>query len=306
MKNTSLDIKKGLELYKFLNTKRYSLKEIGISNKNVLDWSRSGLFIDEKPEKGRRTYNIIEYVWIKIIEQLRSFGLSIDAIRNVKENLLLDNNVKELPVSMVLGNYPEELNNDKEFIQLKEYITSQINQDELKDMIAYFESKEMKMAQTAIAGMLYSAFYDRVDFHLLINAKGFLVISDRIPKQTNTPFDYILEAPYICIPLRNILSDFLTKEELQINGEDEQINLTDSERNVIDTLRKGNIVSLLVKFNKNEEISLIETEEHIDVKKAHGKLVDFIMRNNYQEITYKTQNGQITHMRRKTKLKVML
>lgn len=306
MKNTTLDIKKGLELYKFLNTKRYSLKEIGISNKNVLDWSRAGLFIDEKPAKGRRTYNMIEYVWIKLIEQLRSFGLSIDAIRNVKETLLMDNGVKELLSSMVLDSYPKELEEDKAFMELKNYINSQISKEEISEMMTYFDSKEMRMTQTSIAGMIYSAFYDRLDFHLLVNSTGSLMISEAIPDYTNSPFDYIMDTPYICIPLRTILSKFLTKEELKTQKEDEQINLSDSERSVIESLRKGNIISLLVKFDKEEQISLIETEEHIDISKTQGKLVDYIMRNNYQEITYKTQNGQITHMRRKTKTKVML
>lgn len=294
MKNTTLDIKKGLELYKFLNTKRYSLKEIGISNKNVLDWSRAGLFIDEKPSKGRRTYNMIQYVWIKLIEQLRSFGLSIDAIRNVKETLLMDNGVKDLLSSIVLNNYPQELEEDIAFMELKNYINSQISKEEISETIIYFDSKEMRMTQTSIAGVIYSAFYDRLDFHLLVNSTGSLVISETIPNYTNTPIDYIMDAP------------FLMKEELNTQKEDEQINLSDSERSVIESLRKGNIISLLVKFDKEEQISLIETEEHIDISKTQGKLVDYIMRNNYQEITYKTQNGQITHMRRKTKTKVML
>jgi DNA-binding transcriptional MerR regulator len=295
--------KKQLRLYKFLTTKRYSLKEIGITNKNVLDWSRSGLFLNEKPTKGRRKYNILEYVWIKIIEQLRSFGVSIDSIRKIKDHLMMDTGVKELLISLL--EEPEESYNNnaelKEIIELLEFGEEKIYPNEL---VEYLETDDMLMAQTVMAGLVFGSFTDRIDYHLVIDQKGSSVISFGVPNRKNIAMDYILNSSYLAIPIKSIIADFLTKEELGLFEEKDILQLSFAERQVIEQLRKGNLISLLVKFNQDMEISLIETEENIDIKQAQGKLVDFIIRNNYQEINYKTQDGKITCLRRKTKHKV--
>lgn len=291
-----------IQLYKFLTNKRYSLKEIGISNKNVLDWSRAGLFIDDKPTSGRRKYNILEYVWIKIIEQLLSFGVSIDAIRMVKEHLIMDTGVKELLLSIIENQ--KGYNENPELQEIVDLLELDRDIIEPNELVKFLDSEDLNMAQTVLGGLIYGAFTDRVDYHLVINQNGSSVISFGVPNRENIAFDYILNAPYLAIPIKSIIADFLTKEELGLFEEKDMLELTFAERQVIEQLRKGNLISLLVKFNQNKEISLIETEENIDIKQAQGKLVDFIMRNNYQEINYKTQDGKITCLRRKTKHKV--
>ena len=69
-----------------LRLKRYRVADTDISYRTINHWEEMGLLFNEKDrEEGWRKFNIVELVWLQIIRELRDYGMSIDAIKKVKE-----------------------------------------------------------------------------------------------------------------------------------------------------------------------------------------------------------------------------
>lgn len=294
-------VNESLELIKFLNQKQYTLADIGLKEKQAFDWSKAGLYLEEKKAKGRRKYNAIEYVWLRLINELREFGLSYDAIRRLKSFLLKPIEWGEMLISIMDGAF--ENDNEMQLLQNKllDVFGDEEGKNELKNILS---DEEVILIDTMLCLLIYMSIYSKTNSYLLITKEGNTYVSNGEPLSDIMDYSDLLNGPYIAFPLRHILSDFVAREDLMnLEQKQEFISLTDQEIKLLDLLRQGNLVSLSVRFDKDHQISLIETEEDIDINQTRGKLADYIMRNSYQEITYKTQNGKITTMRRKTKHK---
>lgn len=287
------------KLIEFMGKKRYTLSDIDLKSKQAFDWTKAGLFLEERESKFRRKYNAIEYVWLKIIKELREFGLSINAIKNLKSFLLKEVDMKEIITSFIEAGLDEE-DSDVEELQkaLKDKYGSAKGLEELNSKL---NDNQQELVNTVLSMIIIETVINKSNSHLLITKTGNTLVTDGEPFDDQVNLGDILNAPYISFPIKNILVDFINREDLMNSEEREEILLiSEEEEKVLELLRKGNLVSLSVRFNKDNEISLIETEENIELEKVQGKLADFIMRNKYQVITYKTQDGKITSMRRKT------
>jgi len=283
-----------ISLVSFLIKKQYALSNIGLSDKVAFDWTRSGLYLEEKKTKRRRKYNAIEYVWLRLVKELREFGLPLEAIRNLKAFLLNKVDLKQTLVNLM----SEEVDELKE---VQEYLKKAFNsREELENV---FKTGDTNLLDTVLCSIIHQAVILKSDIHLLIRKDGSAMVTDGEPFDEHINLGDILNGPYISYPLRSVLADFIAREDLQhFEMMEDMIELTDQEDKVLSLLREGGITSLTVRL-KNDEIKLIETEENIDVKEVKGKLVDLIKRNSYQEISYKTENGKIVSLKRKTKHK---
>jgi len=71
--------------------KKYTAKDTGVSYRVVNNWKEKGVLpdscIDLKNQEWVK-FNLTEIVWIKIVNELRAFGLPLDKIKKIKENLL--------------------------------------------------------------------------------------------------------------------------------------------------------------------------------------------------------------------------
>lgn len=299
-----------LELIEFFLERRFTLEAIGITSKTVFDWSKQGLLLEEQRPKNRRMYNVMDFVWLKLVVKLREFGLSLEAIRNVRGFLLETIPFREMLSEILtedldeLGLTPQQLeqvNEGKElYEQLKEWEGGAI----LEESLSMLEQSEMKFFQTPLIIILLNAVLYRKDMCFLITSDGKCAIRGSEFENYVIIGEEIENEPFIVYPVHLLLSEFVQREELVTPSTLlEHQFLTEKELQVLELLRKDNLVSLTVRIGTDREIKLIETEENIKVENATGKLTDYLMRNNYQEIVCKTQNGKITSIRRKTKHK---
>lgn len=298
------------ELLHFLWERRYKLDDIGITTKNVFDWSKQGLLLDPVKPKGRRKYCIVEFVWLKLIVGLREFGLSLDAIREVRKillesftmdeviNLYTDDEHKEAWLQSIGEEKYNEARVEMEFIK------NDITEQELLEINQELNLPDQQFLTTVISCLTVEAIYNKRDYNLYIHSDGTCLIGESenyVPLAEEMNF---FMKPYIKYSLQLLFSEFLQADNLISNEESIHYRLlSEKEVELIDLLKKDNLVTLTVRFDQNQQIKLIETEENIKVDNARGKITDFLMRNNYQEIVCKTQDGNVTSLRRKTKYK---
>lgn len=268
------NVKKIIEVLGLLRSENFQLSDIGLTPKTAFDWSRSGIHLRARKSKYRRTYNGIEYVWLRLVKELREFGLSLDAIKRVRDTFLT-------PFDLL------------DILQHSE----DVSKKDLKLLKAQFENADHELLNTIIAQVLLSSMVLRNKAFLLITKNG----DCRLTYERVT--ENLFDEPCINFPMDYLVSNFIARESLYgLESLNDSLGLSDQEMKVLQLIRDGQINSLTLKF-KDNEINLIETEEEIDLKNVQGKLVDYINKGGYHEIKYKTQNGKIESMKRITKHK---
>ncbi|NOQ72832.1 MAG: MerR family transcriptional regulator [Crocinitomix sp.] len=279
-------LSESVDLIKFLLEKQYQLSNIGLTDAIAHAWTKGGVYIEQPTKKGRRKYNAIEYVWLRMANELREFGMPLKAVIELRNFIAKEFDMKTIVM---------ELSADDAKTDEFQRVCAEL------DLLV--DSSEHKMINTVIAMLIYMTIIGRTDTHLLIRKDGSCFIYDEKPFNDNMTSS-VLNAPYISFPLRHIVSDFIEREELyDLSILDDDNALSKQEKDVLRLLREGNITSLNVRLSKGE-VKLIETEEQIDVSGASGRLFDLIQQNAYQEIQYKTENGKVVSLKRKTKYKV--
>lgn len=74
-----------------LNDKERNIKLQTISRKQIYDWTKEGL-IDANENNGWRRFSIIDALWLKIVCELREFGMGWNTIKIVRESLEFEKN----------------------------------------------------------------------------------------------------------------------------------------------------------------------------------------------------------------------
>ena len=277
----------------------FLLSDIGLSAKTAFDWSNGGIYLRERKSKHRRKYNGVEYVWLRLVKELREFGLPIQSILNLKNYLLSEMDLKEHCTSFFES---EQMDDEHWNAFIKDIQKTFKTPDNLIKTIEK-DKKKVNLSNTKLSVLLFSTILSQSNVHLAIAKDGNCIVFDESPMEDLFTSSMIMNQPYISIPLNHIVSEFIGREDLYIlNLNESVVDLSEEEIKVIDLIREGGIDSLTVKF-VDGEVNLIETEETIDIKDTKGRLVDLIQRGSYQEISYKTVKGKIVSVKRKTKHK---
>ncbi|MCR9170850.1 MAG: helix-turn-helix domain-containing protein [bacterium] len=289
--------------------RRYSLDDIGLSSKNIFDWSKQGLLLDPVKPKSRRKYSVVEFVWLKLVIGLREFGLSLDAIRNLRSSLLAD--ISPLNINIILNDpeLREELSKRISEEQLKtvddvmKELRKDLGEENFNEKLVSLYTFEERYQTTLIAMLVFRSFYHREELRLLIDKDGNFIFGNREAAQMEIDELAIFENPHINFPISSLISSFVQGDVVDYHELESIALLSKKESQVLNLIRSKKLTSLTIRFDDNQQIKLIEAEEQLDTENAAGELTNYLMRNKFQEIVCKSQDGRIISLRRKTKYK---
>lgn len=285
------------QIAELLFVEHFQLSDIGLTSKIAFDWSKAGIYLRERKSKYRRKYNGLEYVWLRLVKDLREFGLPIDAIINLRDYLLTELDFQDYFKSIF---EKDELEGEslKFFLsELKKAVETP------QDFVAEVHESNIKLNNTLLSVLVFSTIFTKSNVHLAITKNGDCHVFEESPMLDLFTSSMILNQPYISVPLNHIIAEFMGREDLyELSMTDNLTQLNPQEKKVVDLIRKGGINALNVKF-LDGEVNLIETEETFNPKDVKGKIVDLIKRGAYQEIVYKTEKGKVVSVKRKTKHK---
>lgn len=73
----------------YIRTKKFAVKSTDLTYRIINTWTNFGLLNDNRKryEQGWRKFSILDLFWIKIIEKVRNFGLSLEKIKQIKNYL---------------------------------------------------------------------------------------------------------------------------------------------------------------------------------------------------------------------------
>ena len=284
------------ELSKKILEKKFTATQVDVSHRWITFWDERGL-LPSITEKGKwRKFSFVEYVWLKMIIELRKYHISLDIISRLKESLF------ESLSAMDYFDNPELL----EGILLR--IAPEDQKEAVKQILADKEKIFAEIQQITITPLyllVLDAILLRSHIAILVNYDGVYIPFKEFYFEDfykHNDFRAFIHKSYVSISITEIVSDFIRENDLVIIAGELTI-LSDQEAQIIELIRQRKFKSLKVRFNDDKDISMVEVTdaETPDIEK---RLIDMIMKEGYHEIVLKTEKGKLVSCENTRKIKL--
>ena len=276
--------------------KLFSLKDTGIDSKIFHVWKAKGLvdFI----ERGKwARLNLIDYLWLQVLETMRKFGCSVKCMKEIYDELFTKA-FKENLAAKNLKSYRDYYTN------LKKLRTLTSDESEVLDIIEYLDrnpilNMQFRNTVSYFSKLVSDCLKYKADAGLIIFEDGsFKTFSDSLGEETG-----VNAKPHIYIPLANYILEFIGEEDKQ----DFLIRtglLSEDEYRVIREIRNKNVKSITITFEEKEhKVEKIECNKKGTINGDDAKKVMSLLGlKNYSGIELNTRDGKtlsFTHTEKK-------
>jgi len=275
--------------------------ELDVIYTDFTNWERGDLlFIEEKIEKGKwKHLNFREYVWIKIVEQLRKYGFTYKEIKLYKEEFLEFVPAKKM-VEGALANKQEldEINTD-----IYPALLENKNNSELLKTLG----KSITYLDFIIAGSI--TYNQHTSIHFFKGKHGDYTINSKkiIEEYDNSG---ILEElnkknaqTHLSVSISSILSQFIT-EDKQLFLKESPNFLNEKEYKLLKVIRNkpNDLRKISVRF-KEQEMELIEIESLKKIE-LESRLMEHIQKGDYTTMEITAQDGHISYVKNTKRIKL--
>jgi DNA-binding transcriptional MerR regulator len=207
-----------IALLDVINEPKFYLKDIGVSGKVMNDWIKYAL-VDDTKEKGTwRKYTLKEAIWIKLIEELRLFGIPLKTIKNIKASFY-DFNQELISESNSYYERNAGKNEIYKFInESNKKIKSALSDEQSGKLLEYINPFSIIIAYTLSGSMNLVFIYSNEN-------EGFFNIGDtplfeEEAAQKKKEFEKIISTQsFVLINIKSLLAKFFNdeKESVDVN-----------------------------------------------------------------------------------------
>ena len=269
-----------------LRLPQFTISDIGITHRWVTHWHDQGLLIADKPKGRWRTFNIVEFIWLRMIVKLRSIGVNLENIKVLKDALgstinwlefVKDESVKEVARKTLES---EGILNVSD--EMFDQALSELNQHSFFKINSWLEllTLDLLISKEPIA--------------IVFTSSGKV-----IPHRWNYPVPELkqdsvlngfLEHSFISISLNDLAAELIGRQTKTVHKQLPDL-FSQSEWRVLLEIHEGNAKELKIKF-KDGEIQLLEITQDI-ILDSSIRLSEVLMNNGYQELELKTAKGEV-------------
>ena len=251
--------------------------------------------LPERPKKSKFTF--VELVWIKMVFELRKFGLDFDLIRELKDFLF--KSIENAALLNELEKKQEEL--DSMFINLSPVEKEMFNKALKKTLSSDISYRQLSLSHLLIIIVNCVVNKMPVDFRLYLN--GRIDLHSDLPdgdliKEIKDP--ELLNKSFISLSLTEIICFYLDKPV--INPSLKKNMFSKDELLILETIKNENPKSITVEFNADNTIDLIKVKKQNNVN-INQRLSEILLSNAYEEVTITTQQGKIVNCTKIKKIK---
>src|ERR1035437_5383567 len=261
------------ELYEVMTEERLSAKEIGINYRVINHWDEKGIIRFKRATiGGNRKFSFVDFIWIKIVEELRSFGVQLPIIKKIADNIY-----EPLPMKELMENFANNLDSVKNY--------EGESKDEFINFIksgAYKEADflEMDFSFSYLHVLIAEAIATRTPTTLIVFSDGewFPYIKENehlYPKELlyKKEFSSQVRISITDLIFKFILEDYLTEyfNELHL--------FTYQESKLLYHIKSGTYKKVLVLFKSKKQ----EPLEIKKSKKAQEEIVRIFRAKEYRE-----------------------
>jgi len=299
--SSSVDL---LEVKARLDEKPYRVVDTGIHPKILADWNRKDLLMFKPEPNKMHRFSLTEFVWVKFIEKMREYNFPLPIIKAFREDFFngsFDTHIAEVNPSFLfdvmkdmdgIKENPEKFKEFFEKVDLKTFIDSTLPKGVLSGNLLELFIMLSLFLKTPI-----SFFIDHNGKGIIFNP---LMLSDGVYDEED--ISGLLSKSFVSISLSEILSEVLVLSELDIlNGQ--LMIISDEEANVLQALREDDLSSVVIRFDKDNQMDLMEVKK-LQKPEREARLMDMMLKDGYQDITVKTQHGKVVYCENTQKVKL--
>jgi hypothetical protein len=293
-------IQKLEQLYDRLSQKVFLKTKIDIVYSDYMNWERGGLLMNKytKGKKSPKMMSYIEYIWTKVVDELRRYNFSYNEIITFKDRFFED----------LSEHVIEIFKSDIEIVKQK-----------LADHLTKEEIDSIDFSQIQGDSDHYTRFYDAIKTVILDNEEYFIIISredtsvfqlvsniilrDQRRLGINTMLEKLESKTHLRISFSNIVSQFITTGKDNIHKLETSI-LSNEEHKILKIVRNKpqELKSINIKFTNQKPVSLeIKSMKKVQVE---SRLLEFIKKGEYLNIEIASHDGEIVKFENTKKIKL--
>ena len=293
--------------YPQINSSIVPLSYTGVSPRNFFAWKDGGLIeLSQEKNNDERKWvklNLVEYLWVKIIQNMRDFGMSYDLIKLVKEIMFA--NSFEL-AKTVFENFLFECNTtlnytDDQIAEIKNNFEVQRKIEKEKIEKGEISPTEQSIIFKIIIGTLLKK--GNITLLIVKDKTGFLVdvTAHNKLEDINKLAEPSMVKPHFAIPILGLLLDFFDDPKSEVYCEQFGF-INPNEKKVLEAIRKNNFEEIHIKSISGNDmaIDVITSENITDEKAIHIRKI--LGLNEYDEINLKYRNSKNLYVKNKKRL----
>ena len=282
------------ELSESVGIPRFTISDIGLNARVINNWEKKGLFLRDFDPGMRRKFDLIDAVWLKMVQKMRKFEISLNTIKKVKDSFIetveLTDENREVIIETILAMYGD----DK-----KELANVFMQTADFKKLV---DSQKINYLQTIIVDIIGL----RNRYSILINQDGESIPFKHTYLETyieNLGIDSFFNETFLSISINEMLVELIG--ELDTDDSMSLHLLTPKEGEVLKCMKEKNVKSIEIQLsndNIRQPEKVILTKE--EVLKDNKRINEILLNQGYEDITLKTEKGKVVHFLRKEKRKL--
>ncbi len=307
MKNTELNLdlligEKGFDYikqhpaeYTRLFEKKYSLKELDVTATVLNYWKETGLLPEKPAGKRNHVFNLPELIYLFILQDARSFGMTTDKLVKLKNRILEEINFMDIlqsdNFSLLFPYYQQRFGDQQANLMME-------NKNQVAEL--FKDHPLFTNNISIIASLILGLLIEKLDILILLSSDGDVSI-DRDGYLVDDLEYEITDKSHLVLPLGNYLSKLISEDKFKNLLYDLKL-ISNTEQHLLDQIREENFEEIIIKFKEGEpDLMVTKKAMNIDDK---ARLNEMIMKGGYQDFTIKTQEGKINYASAKTSFKV--
>ncbi len=266
--NDPNDMQKMLQFNTQMRERNLTLKDLGVTTRVLAHWREKQILISDS---NTHRYSFGEYVWVQILSICRSFGLSIDVLKNIKVELM-----QSLPIGNSMESDMEHMIKlirqagavDVTDEEIKLHLNSEAFKQQLKAMnFSIYES------------LMFRSITYRGEVGIFIDESG-----DVKPwlSTLNLPFDPFIKS-HVYISISDILNKFISNPSNDPHLKTYPL-VNDKELQIIRLLRSKDVMSVEVTPLKGDVFNLqIKTGKNVSIDDANS-ILERLVKKDFKQI----------------------
>jgi hypothetical protein len=279
-----------MALFKTINEPRFYLKDIGVSGKVMSDWIKYAL-VDEPKEKGTwRKYSLKEAIWIKLIEDLRFFGIPLKTIKSIKTSFYdLNQGLNKEAISYFERNADKNethrsINESNKRIQLA------LANEEFASMLEYVNTFSMTIALT-MSGVTNPVFIYNNEKEGFFNLGDTTLEGEEVEEKKKELEKITSTQSFVLINMKSLITKFFNDEKESVDINYYLGLMNPKEKRLIEQIRSSNYSKITI--NLQEGMIVLTRAQKKDNDVIMKQLARLMKRGDFVDLEISARDGKI-------------
>lgn len=267
------------------------LRHTGVPSRVFHAWKQAGLvagFSDSPDsERERIMLTIPEYLWVKLIQVLRSFGVNYPQILEAKRHFFK---------TMTPADY---INLELDKLNLTDPLERELAGKKLREELSLdtlIPPHEAGGVFTHFSLIILLAQID-ISFRFLQTGQPLVMLNNTYMHPEYAVYE---SEPYLCLSLNKLLFDLLA-DPAQLDKIEHYELLTEEEVEVIKLMRSQRIKRIEIKFEDSKPLTMEWTESQTVHESEVMQFVTTIKKRPYVELNFKNNNNKTVYVEQTVK-----